>query len=117
MRFDFKPKRGVGLNRLLKTATHDVVDLITHLCTYDPDQRISAHKALKHPYFDVIRKDALEKEKAVALKEADAERVLKTSEDKYNSDDDAASRIDAMSIPASEPYKSQKKKVSSFLNN
>lgn len=33
----------------------DSIDLVNLLCTYDPDMRISAHRALKHRYFNFLR--------------------------------------------------------------
>lgn len=55
MRFDFKQKRGIGLNRYMQHSSAESIHLINLLCTYDPDQRLSAHKALKHEYFEPIR--------------------------------------------------------------
>ena len=44
------------------------------------------------------------------------ERGAKTSEDRYPSEDEASSKLDIISIPASEPYKPiVKRKVSLFI--
>ncbi|CAF3877259.1 unnamed protein product [Rotaria magnacalcarata] len=53
--FNFPPRRGTGIARHLTNCSPDAIDLINHLCIYDPDHRISAHHALQHPYFDAIR--------------------------------------------------------------
>ncbi len=51
IRFDFKPKKGVGIGRYMQSFPREAIDLIYLLCTYDPEHRINAHKALKHQYF------------------------------------------------------------------
>ncbi|CAF5032865.1 unnamed protein product, partial [Rotaria socialis] len=48
--FNFPPRRGTGIARHLTNCSPDAIDLINHLCIYDPDHRISAHHALQHPY-------------------------------------------------------------------
>jgi renal tumor antigen len=53
--FNFPPRRGTGVARYLSHCSSDTVDLINQLCFYDPDHRISAVQALRHPYFDAIR--------------------------------------------------------------
>lgn len=55
IRYTFKPKKGVGFVRYMSEFASDAVDLIAILCTYDPDHRVSAHRALKHSYFDIIK--------------------------------------------------------------
>jgi len=53
--FNFPPRRGTGIARHLTHCSSDTIDLINQLCIYDPDHRISAAQALRHPYFDAIR--------------------------------------------------------------
>ena len=53
--FNFKPKKGVGISRYLPNSSPETIELINLLCTYDPDNRISAHRALKHRYFNPYR--------------------------------------------------------------
>jgi renal tumor antigen len=53
--FNFPPRRGTGIARHLTHCSSDTIDLINQLCVYDPDHRISAAQALRHPYFDAIR--------------------------------------------------------------
>ena len=53
--FNFPARRGTGIARHLTHCSSDTVDLINQLCIYDPDHRISAVHALRHPYFDAVR--------------------------------------------------------------
>ena len=55
MNFNFPTKRGTGIEKLLPHASKEAIDLIYKLCTYDPDDRISAKQALKDPYFRELR--------------------------------------------------------------
>lgn len=55
MLFNFKPKKGIGISRYLPNSSPEAIELINLLCTYDPDNRISAHRALKHRYFNPYR--------------------------------------------------------------
>jgi renal tumor antigen len=55
MDFNFPPKAGTGIKSLIPHASADCLDIITQLLTYDPDKRISARKALKHPFFHELR--------------------------------------------------------------
>lgn len=36
-------------------APRDCIDLIYKMCTYDPDERLTARQALKHSYFKELR--------------------------------------------------------------
>ena len=55
MDFNFPPRRGTGIARYLTHCSSDTIDLINQLCVYDPDHRITAAQALRHPYFDAVR--------------------------------------------------------------
>lgn len=55
MEFNFPHCIGSGISPLMKHASNGCVDLITQLCTYDPDERLNAKQALKHPYFKDLR--------------------------------------------------------------
>lgn len=56
IRYTFRPKRGIGLDRYMSNFNQDSVDLIKKLCIYDPDLRITANRALKHKFFDILIK-------------------------------------------------------------
>lgn len=53
--FNEVKKSGTGLDQLLQHATKDCADLIKQLLTYDPEERINAKQALRHPYFKELR--------------------------------------------------------------
>lgn len=49
--FDFPPCEGSGLAKMLSHVHPDCADLISKLLAYNPDERLSARQALRHPYF------------------------------------------------------------------
>lgn len=53
--FDFPPKKGTGVEKLLPHASQPCIELIYKMCTYDPDERITAKQALRHSYFRDLR--------------------------------------------------------------
>ena len=53
--FNFPPRRGTGISRQLTQCSADAIDLLNQLCVYDPDHRLTAVEALRHPYFDDLR--------------------------------------------------------------
>ncbi|XP_013384978.1 MAPK/MAK/MRK overlapping kinase isoform X2 [Lingula anatina] len=55
MNFNFPAKKGSGVEKLVPHASQQAIDLIYKMCAYDPDERISAKQALKHPYFKELR--------------------------------------------------------------
>ena len=55
MDFNFVTKTGSGIEKLIPHCAPECVDLITKLLAYDPDDRLSARQALRHPYFREIR--------------------------------------------------------------
>ena len=57
MKFNFPPKTGSGLAKLLPQASAECLDLVTGLLQYDPELRFSARQALKHAYFKDLRFD------------------------------------------------------------
>lgn len=55
MNFNFPPKEGTGIDRLIPNAPPECVELIKKLLAYNPDDRLSARQALRHPYFKELR--------------------------------------------------------------
>ena len=55
MEFNFPPQEGTGVLKLLPHASEEVKDLITKMLIYNPDDRITANQAIKHPWFKEIR--------------------------------------------------------------
>ncbi|CAG5122695.1 unnamed protein product, partial [Candidula unifasciata] len=56
MTFNFPYKKGSGIESVLTHVSIEAIQLICLMCTYDPDERITAHQALKHVYFHNQRK-------------------------------------------------------------
>jgi renal tumor antigen len=67
MEFNFPKKMGTGIKNLIPHATPDCVDLIEQLLKYDPDERITASDALKHPYFRDLWEMDVQKELSTSL--------------------------------------------------
>ncbi|XP_027802549.3 MAPK/MAK/MRK overlapping kinase isoform X2 [Marmota flaviventris] len=62
MSFDFPFKKGSGIPQLTTTLSPQCLSLLHAMVAYDPDERIAAHQALLHPYFQeqrVAEKQAL----------------------------------------------------------
>mmetsp|Transcript_4312 Transcript_4312/g.6634 ORF Transcript_4312/g.6634 Transcript_4312/m.6634 type:complete len:571 (-) Transcript_4312:7-1719(-) len=53
--FNFPPKEGTGIAKLIPHASPDCVELIMKLLAYNPDDRLSARQALRHTYFRELR--------------------------------------------------------------
>ncbi|XP_045631388.1 MAPK/MAK/MRK overlapping kinase isoform X1 [Ursus americanus] len=51
MSFDFPFKKGSGIPLLTASLSSQCLSLLHAMVAYDPDERISAHQALQHPYF------------------------------------------------------------------
>ncbi|CAL1527778.1 unnamed protein product [Lymnaea stagnalis] len=71
--FNFPPKKGTGIERLLTHVSPEAIELIYLMCTYDPDERITARQALKHQYFKDMRE--VEKRLAQQLKQRNGQPV------------------------------------------
>ncbi|XP_076603984.1 MAPK/MAK/MRK overlapping kinase isoform X1 [Chaetodon auriga] len=55
MHFDFPPKKGTGISRLVPSCPAPALSLLYQMLAYDPDERITAEAALRHTYFREIR--------------------------------------------------------------
>jgi len=51
MEFNFPIVPGTGLEELMPNMNKECIDLILKLLVYNPDGRITASQALKHPWF------------------------------------------------------------------
>ncbi|KAK9806161.1 hypothetical protein WJX72_003680 [[Myrmecia] bisecta] len=63
--FDFPPREGTGIAKLIPHFSPEGIDLIMKLLIYNPEERLSAKQALRHPYFRELREE--EKRQAAAL--------------------------------------------------
>jgi serine/threonine protein kinase len=72
MEFNFAEKVGTGIAKLIPHAGETCIDLIQKLLAYDPENRLSARQALRHPYFSELRQADKARERAAA-KEATTE--------------------------------------------
>lgn len=55
MSFDFPVRKGRGISPLVPNLSNKSLTLMYAMVQYDPDERISAHEALQHPYFRELR--------------------------------------------------------------
>ncbi|KAI8479135.1 hypothetical protein Bbelb_431360, partial [Branchiostoma belcheri] len=92
MNFNFPPKKGSGINKLLPHASPESIDLIYQMCTYDPDERITAKQALRHPYFKDMR-EAEKRQAALQKVENRAKNADKAGGDRPGSGRTEISRI------------------------
>jgi renal tumor antigen len=56
MEFDFPTVEvGSGIEKLMTHTSREAFDLVSKLLIYNPDNRITASQALKHPWFTELR--------------------------------------------------------------
>nr|XP_012416153.1 PREDICTED: MAPK/MAK/MRK overlapping kinase [Odobenus rosmarus divergens] len=68
MSFDFPFKKGSGIPQLTASLSSQCLSLLHAMVAYDPDERITAHQALQHPYFQEQR--AAENQALASLRKA-----------------------------------------------
>jgi renal tumor antigen len=59
MEFNFPTTPGTGIIKLVPHASEEVKDLISKLLIYNPDNRMTASQAVKHPWFRELRDQEL----------------------------------------------------------
>lgn len=84
MNFNFPPKVGTGIDKLLPDVNPDAIDLIKKLLAYNPDERYSARQALKHPYFKELR-DQERLSHVIASGQVPVPNAVSTSKDQDDS--------------------------------
>ena len=55
MEFNFQPKEGSGIAKLIPNVSPDAQEIITRMLIYDHSERMSAGQVLKHNYFKDLR--------------------------------------------------------------
>ncbi|XP_038823680.1 MAPK/MAK/MRK overlapping kinase-like isoform X3 [Salvelinus namaycush] len=55
MRFDFPPRKGSGISRLIPNCSAPSLSLLYQMLAYDPEERIGSRAALQHAYFRELR--------------------------------------------------------------
>lgn len=73
MNMKFPDKAGKGLAKLMPRASKELLELLTGLLEYDPDARMSARQALRHPFFKELRDADKRRNKAAKEAQGDAE--------------------------------------------
>lgn len=77
--FNFQHKEPQQMSKLIPHCSSDCVDIIVKLLAYDPDDRLSARQAMKHPYFKELRAaEAKEKQAQGQASETENESLPQT---------------------------------------
>ncbi|KAL0022117.1 hypothetical protein WJX79_002445 [Trebouxia sp. C0005] len=71
--FDFPPKEGTGITKLIPHLSPEGQDLLQKLLMYNPEDRISAKQALRHAFFREIRE---EEKRLAAASQPDVHSLL-----------------------------------------
>jgi renal tumor antigen len=92
MEFNFPYKQPTGVAQMLRHATKQCIDLINKLCIYDPDQRITAKDALRHPFFKDLR-EAERKSKMRLKVQQELPNTIVTNTPQYTHDEGPQRRL------------------------
>ncbi|CAD8177307.1 unnamed protein product [Paramecium pentaurelia] len=90
MEINFPYKVGTGLDNLIPHAPKDLVDLIKQMLVYDPEERINAKQALRHPYFKEFRDQEQQKLLETSLQSI---KLLKKNDDSLTEEEQNTSHI------------------------
>jgi renal tumor antigen len=102
MEFDFPTTEGTGITKLIPHASPDVQDLIVKLLVYNPDNRITASQALKHPWFKEIKEQeaVLKQQYAVTQQSVRAANNFADSLSQYSKHSDEVTGSDMVGLGA-----------------
>eukprot|EP00826_Nyctotherus_ovalis_P006444 TRINITY_DN1152_c0_g2_i3.p1 TRINITY_DN1152_c0_g2~~TRINITY_DN1152_c0_g2_i3.p1 ORF type:complete len:190 (-),score=24.65 TRINITY_DN1152_c0_g2_i3:269-838(-) len=96
MQFNFPPKEGTGISKLIPHASIEAQDFISKSLAYTPDSRITAKQALSHPYFRDLRsqeKNSLSIPESVGIPDDRSEEESST----HYADDRVSAEYEAIS--------------------
>jgi len=116
MNFNFPPKKGSGIDRLLTHVSAEAIELIYQMCTYDPDDRITARQALKHHYFKELR-DADKRASLMAKQRKNQQQENKEPKEgtpSIRNDDELSEKIIQMEEDPSSPLKSRMTEITMY---
>ncbi len=71
--YKFGNSKPIPWNKLFPSASEDALDLLNLMLQFDPDKRISAHDAIKHPYFNDFKEEDKVEDQADAVSKFDFE--------------------------------------------
>lgn len=68
--FNFPQKEGTGIAKLITHASPDCIELIIKLLEYNPEDRLSARQAIRHPYFKEMREQEKRSRRATSPRDS-----------------------------------------------
>lgn len=81
MEFNFPPQIGTGFEYLIPYASREVLHLVKHLLSYDPNDRYTSEEAMCHDFFDEVWD--YENEKSLLSMQYDFSKSKKTNDNSY----------------------------------
>ncbi|XP_005093100.2 MAPK/MAK/MRK overlapping kinase [Aplysia californica] len=116
MNFNFPPKKGSGIDHLLTHVSSDAIELIYLMCTYDPDDRITAREALKHRYFKEMRDT--DKRAALLARQRKTQqqenKEVKEAPASIRNDDEISEKIIQLDEDPSSPLKTRMTEITMY---